>query len=79
MLAGQVVGQLANFCVASHIREGRLAPILPEHMTDHIGLRAFIDLAIEMLLDTPQHVLTRTELQVAGATWARRKTRPSPD
>ncbi|MFZ5526516.1 MAG: LysR family transcriptional regulator [Pseudomonadota bacterium] len=92
VLAGQVVGQLANFCVASHIREGRLVPILLEHMTDHIGLhvyygsreaqpkrvRAFIDLAIEMLLDPQQHVLTRKELQVAGAAWARRKTRPSP-
>lgn len=90
VLAGQVIGQVANIAAATHIREGRLVPLLLGHMTDHIGVhvyygsreaqpkrvRAFIDLALEMLLDPPQYVLTRKELLAAGAALARRKARP---
>lgn len=86
-LAGQLIAQIANLSATSHLRAGRLVPVLLEHMTDHIGLhlyygsresqpkrvRAFIDLALEMLLDTPQYVLTRKELQVAAAGGRRGK------
>lgn len=81
VLAGQFIGQVANLSAATHIREGRLVPILLEHMTDHIGLhvyygsreaqprrvRAFIDLTLEMLVDTPQYVLNHSELSAAAA------------
>jgi DNA-binding transcriptional LysR family regulator len=89
VLAGQVIGQVANLSAAPHIREGRLVPLLLPHMTDHIGVhlyygsrealpkrvRAFIDLAVDMLQDAPQWVLTRKELANAAAL-ALKKTRP---
>lgn len=80
VLGGQVIGQLANLSAAAHIREGRLVPLLLDHLSDHIGVhlyygsrasqplrvRAFIDLALTMLLDPPQYVMTRRELVAAG-------------
>lgn len=83
MLAGQVVGQVANLSAARHIREGRLVPLLLQHMTDHIGVhvyygsraaqprrvRAFIDLAVERLLESPTHVLGTKELVQAMKRW----------
>lgn len=89
VLAGQVIGQVANLSAATHIREGRLVPLLLEHMTDHIGVhvyygsreaqpkrvRAFIDLALERLLNPPQYVLTRKELITAGSAVGRRRSR----
>ncbi|MFT3953939.1 MAG: LysR family transcriptional regulator [Piscinibacter sp.] len=83
MLAGQVIGQVANFIAARHIREGRLVPLLLPHMTEHIGLhlyygsrtaqprrvRAFIDLAVARLLESPAHVLTSRELTHAASRW----------
>lgn len=89
VLAGQVIGQVANLVAATHIREGRLVPLLLEHMTDHIGVhvyygsreaqpkrvRAFIDLALERLLDPPQYVLTRKELVAAASPLARHKAK----
>lgn len=83
VLAGQVIAQMANLSAVTHIRAGRLVPILTRHMTDHIGVhlyygsraaqprrvRAFIDLAIERLLDSPTCVLSSKELsQVEGGT-----------
>ncbi|MEY4157008.1 MAG: hypothetical protein RJB64_1729 [Pseudomonadota bacterium] len=83
VLAGQVIAQMANLSAVTHIRAGRLVPILTRHMTDHIGVhlyygsraaqprrvRAFIDLAIERLLDSPTYVLSSKELsQVEGGT-----------
>lgn len=81
VLAGQVIGQVANLSAAAHIRSGALVPLLPQHMSSHIGVhlyygsraaqprrvRAFIDLAIERLLDTPRHVLGADELEAAAA------------
>jgi DNA-binding transcriptional LysR family regulator len=76
VLCGQVLGQVSNLSAASHVRAGRLVPLLPQHMTDHIGVhlyygsraaqprrvRAFIALAIERLLDSPLYVLNDSEL-----------------
>jgi DNA-binding transcriptional LysR family regulator len=89
VLAGQVIGQLANFSAASHIRAGRLVPVLLPHMSAHIGVhiyygsraaqpkrvRAFLDLAISRLLDCPEYVLSKKELAGAlqGAKRAQRR------
>lgn len=76
VLAGQVIGQVSNLSAASHVRAGQLVPLLPQHMTDHIGVhlyygsraaqprrvRAFIELAIARLLDSPLYVLNDSEL-----------------
>jgi DNA-binding transcriptional LysR family regulator len=89
VLAGQVIGQLANLSAAEHIRRGRLVPLLLQHMASHIGVhlyygsraaqprraRAFIDLAIERLLDTPTYVLTAKELGAAAAAVPRARRR----
>lgn len=76
VLAGQVIGQLAGFSAASHIRSGRLVPVLLEHMSSHIGLhiyygsrtaqpkriRAFLDFAFARLLNSNDYVLADKEL-----------------
>ena len=76
VLAGQVIGQLASFSTASHIRKGRLVPVLLQHMSSHIGLniyygnrtaqpkrvRAFLDLALMRLHDSADYVLADKEL-----------------
>ncbi|MCA0241496.1 MAG: LysR family transcriptional regulator [Proteobacteria bacterium] len=86
-LAGQVLAQIANLSGAAHIRAGRLVPLLLQHMTDDIGVhlyygsraaqprrvRAFIDLALQRLVDSPLHVLSPKELQQAA-----RARRPRP-
>ena len=82
VLAGQMIGQISNLSAAGHIRKGLLVPVLLQHMSDHIGVhlyygsrtaqpkrvRAFIDLAIRHLADTPDYVLSAKELtQAAGS------------
>lgn len=81
VLAGDVIGQLAIPTVAGYIRSGRLVPILPEYMADHLSLylyygsrqaqparvRAFIDLAIKRLVDNPEYVLTKQELLTSAS------------
>ena len=85
VLAGQVVGQVANLSAAAHNRAGRLVPLLLQHMTDHIGVhlyygsraaqprraRAFLELAIERLVGSPTHVLATKELTQAASRWRR--------
>ncbi|WP_179401389.1 LysR family transcriptional regulator [Burkholderia guangdongensis] len=76
VLAGQVIGQLASFSAAPHIRAGRLEPVLVQHMSAPIGLhmyygsrtaqpkrvRAFLDLAFARLHDCSDYVLADREL-----------------
>ena len=76
VVAGQAVGQLLGISAAPLVRAGRLVPLLPQHTTDHQGLyvyygsraaqparvRAFIDLAIEMVAGNTAHVLAPHEL-----------------
>lgn len=90
VLAGQVIGQVANLSAASHIRDGRLVPLLLTHMTDHIGVhvyygnrtaqprrvRAFIDLVIERLAGAPTPVLSQRELTQAAKDWKRGRRAP---
>ncbi len=80
VLTGQVMGQLSNMSVAGHIRTGQLVPVLLQHMSEHIGLhlyygnrtaqpkrvRAFIDLAIQRMLNTSVYVLSEQELTMCS-------------
>lgn len=89
VLAGQVMGQISNMSAAGAIRSGQLVPVLLQHMSKHIGLhiyygnrtaqpkrvRAFIDLAVQRLLNTPDYVLDETELAQAAATMGKSKRR----
>ena len=80
VLSGQVIGQLANFSAAEHIRAGRLVPVLLPNISANIGMhvyygnrtaqpkrvRAFLDLTIARLLDCPDYVLSSKELVTAA-------------
>lgn len=81
VLAGEVIGQLAVPTAASYIRQGRLVPLLLEHIVDNLGLyiyygsrtaqparvRCFIDLVIERLANSQDFVLSNDELFKAHA------------
>lgn len=76
VLAGEVIAQLAASTAAAHIREGRLVPLLVEHMADNYNLyvyfgsrtalpprvRNFIDLVSERLMNSHECVLSNEEL-----------------
>lgn len=80
VLAGHVIGQLTGVAAAAHIRSGRLAPLLPQHMADRSSVfvyygsrtaqparvRAFIDLAAARLANQEAFVLAAEELHAAG-------------
>jgi len=80
VLAGKVIGQLAGVTAAPYLREGRLVPLLTQHMPDYgsyfvyygsrtsqpARARAFIDLAVMRLVDNSQYVLSRKELAAAA-------------
>ncbi|MEJ5128741.1 LysR family transcriptional regulator [Comamonas sp. MYb21] len=77
VLAGKVLGQLAGVTAAPYIRDGRLVPLLVEHTPEYIHYfvyfgsrssqparaRAFIDLAVERLVDNPAFILSDEELR----------------
>jgi DNA-binding transcriptional LysR family regulator len=77
VLAGQAIGQLAGVTAAPYIRSGRLVPLLLDHMPDGYSYfvyfgsrssqparaRAFIDLALRRLVDSPEYVLSLRELK----------------
>ncbi|MBN3760492.1 LysR family transcriptional regulator [Burkholderia sp. Ac-20365] len=90
VLAGQAIGQLANFLAAPHIRAGRLVPVLLQHVSAHTGLhlyygsrsamprrvRAFLDLAFARLHDCSDYVLADKELaQFEARSKRTRRTR----
>ena len=76
VLAGKVLGQLAGVTAAPYLRDGRLVPVLTEHMPEFgsyfvyfgsrtsqpMRARAFIDLAVERLSGNPAYVLDDDEL-----------------
>jgi DNA-binding transcriptional LysR family regulator len=78
VLAGKALGQLAGVTAAPFIRAGQLVPILIDHMPNiasyfvYFGsktsqparARAFIDLAVQRLVDNPEYVLSEDELRV---------------
>ncbi|PIF92380.1 LysR family transcriptional regulator [Acidovorax sp. 62] len=81
VLGGHAVGQLVGTTAAPLVRSGHLVPLLPQHVAQHLGLyvyygnrkalpervRAFIDLAVEMLANNPAYALTPQELGLAQA------------
>lgn len=80
-LTGQVIAQLSSLSAATLIREGRLVPLLTEHVASHLHLyayygsrkaqplrvRKFIELAVERLKDNRELTLTTEELQTYSA------------
>lgn len=83
VLAGKVLGQLAGVTAAPFVRDGRLVPVLTEHMSEYAGYfvyfgsrtsqparaRAFIDLAVQRLTDNPEYLIGEEHL---GRRQARR-------
>lgn len=77
VLAGKVVGQLAGVTAAPYIRDGRLVPLLTEHIPEYgnysvyfgsrtsqpARARAFIDLAVQRLVGNPDYVLDQALLR----------------
>lgn len=85
VLAGQVIGQLAGVTAAPYIREKRLIPLLVDHVPDRYSYfvyfgnrnsqtaraRAFIDLAVERLVNNQEFVLSARELGIRARKSAR--------
>ncbi|HSV80729.1 MAG TPA: LysR family transcriptional regulator [Ramlibacter sp.] len=81
VLAGHGIGVLTGVTAAAFIRDGRLVPLLTEHVADHLSFfvyygsrssqparaRAFIDLAVARLAGTTAYVLSPKELASAEA------------
>jgi DNA-binding transcriptional LysR family regulator len=79
VLAGHVLGLLTGVAAATHIRAGRLVPLLTQHVADRSSVfvyygnrtsqptrvRAFIDLAVQRLANNPAYMLTAEELAEA--------------
>lgn len=77
VLSGSAIGQLASFSAVSHIRAGRLVPLLARHVAERDGIhlyyrrrseqprrtRAFIDFIVGRLADHPDFHLGREELE----------------
>jgi DNA-binding transcriptional LysR family regulator len=77
VLSGQCMGQLAGVTAGPYIRSGQLVPLLTDYMSDiasyfvyfgsrtslPVRARAFIDLAVSRLLDSPDYVLSPEELR----------------
>lgn len=76
---GKVIAQLSAITAVKYIRKGQLKPLMTQHMADHMGVylyygsrkaqpkrvRAFIDHAIEHLVDCSDFMLTNVELESA--------------
>ena len=85
VLAGHVIGMLSSVAAAVHIRSGRLVPLMVRHVADRSGVfvyygsrtalpsrvRAFIDVAIELLADSLAYILSTEELATAEAAGRR--------
>ncbi|MBP7452621.1 MAG: LysR family transcriptional regulator [Ottowia sp.] len=92
VLGGRVLGQLTAIAAAPHIRSGRLVPLLTAQAANFASVfvyygsrvsqparvRAFIDMAIERLVDNPSYVLSPQELQEAEARGRAQFVRQSP-
>jgi DNA-binding transcriptional LysR family regulator len=89
--AGQAIGQLLGPTAAPLVRTGRVLPLLTQHASDHLGLyvyygsrtaqparvRAFIDLAVEMVAGNSAYFLEPHELASAPAKTRKPKQRPA--
>ena len=84
-----MTAQLSGMSAAPLIRDGRLVPLLTQHMTDHMSVyvyygsrsaqptrvRAFIDLAVARLHGGAAFVLTAKELASAEAAGRKASSR----
>ncbi|MEM5299760.1 LysR family transcriptional regulator [Burkholderia sp. JPY481] len=91
VLAGLVIGQLGSFSAVSHIRAGRLVPLLTQHVTQResiyvyyrrrteqpLRVRTFIDFAVSRLADNSQFFLTAEELSGSARRGGRAARRHS--
>jgi len=78
-LTGAIVGQFAAPTVASHIRAGRLVPLLLDHVSEAYSfylyygsrtaqparVRCFIDLAVQRLTNSKDLILRKEDLTLA--------------
>ncbi|BAO89744.1 MULTISPECIES: LysR family transcriptional regulator [Caballeronia] len=81
VLAGLAIGQLGSFSAATPIREGRLVPLLTQHLTQResiylyyrhrtaqpLRVRTFIDFIVEKLADNRDFFLSAAELRAFSA------------
>lgn len=81
-LTGQVISQLSSLSAATLIREGRLVPLLIEHVASHLHLyayygsrkvqplrvRKFIELSVERFRDNKDLTLSTDELTTYATT-----------
>jgi DNA-binding transcriptional LysR family regulator len=77
VMAGMGIGQIDSINAAAALRDGRLVPLLVEHVSERMGLhlyyaqrsdmpgrvRRFIDFAVEQLRASPRFCLSRHELR----------------
>ncbi|RYF67654.1 MAG: LysR family transcriptional regulator, partial [Comamonadaceae bacterium] len=89
VVGGHAVGQLIGTTAAPLVRSGQLVPLLTQHVAEHLALyvyygsrtalparvRAFIDLAVEMVANNPAYTLAPAELAAAAAGPKRRPRR----
>lgn len=88
VLSGQVIAQVAAISAANLVRSGRLVPLFPQHMADHMRLflyygsrrtqpqrvREFIQFAVKRFADSSLHVLSPEELMTAAELARPRKS-----
>jgi DNA-binding transcriptional LysR family regulator len=91
VVAGQAIGQLLGPTAAPLVRAGKLRLLLTRHVAEHLGLyvyygsrtaqparvRAFIDLAVEMVAGNTAFFLEPHEL-VGAAAKTRKPKQPKP-
>ncbi|MDH6146476.1 MULTISPECIES: LysR family transcriptional regulator [Paraburkholderia] len=91
VLAGVAIGQLGSFSAVSHIRAGRLVPLLTQHLTQResiyvyyrrrteqpLRVRTFIDFIVARLADNSQFFLTAEELVTSTSRSSRARSRRS--
>jgi len=92
VVAGLAIGQLIGVTAAPLVRAGLLVPLLTQHITSHLGLfvyygsrtaqparvRAFIDLAVEMVAGNAAHSLQPHELAAPAAKTRKQSRRATP-
>ncbi|WP_284415668.1 LysR substrate-binding domain-containing protein [Acidovorax sp. SUPP3334] len=90
VLGGHAIGQLVGVTAAPLVRSGQLVPVLTDYIAQHLGLyvyygsraaqparvRAFIDLAVEMLANNPVFGLSDQELAGASSPAGKRARKP---
>ncbi|ODP32922.1 LysR family transcriptional regulator [Pandoraea sp. ISTKB] len=87
VLSGLGIGQLGSFNAATHIRSGRLVPLLTDHVTEYgmiyiyyrhrteqpLRVKTFIDFMIEHMAGNRDYFLEASELRAAQASASGRK------